>query len=68
VSHEVFTDPDFADDVSIMEMLEVIIFTYVKNLPNWDSKSIGTRPRYKALNHFRVPLQWSQSLAIKWRW
>jgi len=47
LGQEVFTDLDFADDVSIMaEMLEVLILA-LKNRQHWVLKSTGTRPRYK---------------------
>jgi len=51
VGREVFNHLDFADDVSIMaEMLEVIILALEimhEECSSWDSKSIGTRPRYR---------------------
>ena len=51
LGQEVFTDLDFADDVSIMdEMLEVLILALeimMRNRQHWVLKSTGTRPRYK---------------------
>ena len=36
-----------------------LLSSCIKNLISWDSKSIGTRSRYRPLNRFRVPRQWS---------
>ena len=51
LGQEVFTDLDFADDVSVMaEMLEVLIFALElmnEESQHWVLKSAGTKPRYK---------------------
>ena len=53
------------------EMLEVIIFAL--EIMHEESSQLGletnwNKTKIQALNHFRVPRQWSQSLVIKWRW